>query len=95
MPGDGAIFGYFVTLLKDPYMWFVGLLTIAGGIAWYFALSRLPVSTTIVYAGLVYPVVVVYAYFALKEPITSLSMLGVVMVTAGVIIVSLAGHESG
>ncbi len=87
MPMNKAFFQYVWGLMLDPMMWFVGFLTAIGGISWYYALSRLPVSTAVVFAAFVYPIVTFSGYFFLNETVSGWAILGVALITIGIVMV--------
>jgi len=91
MPFGRDIISYFWSLIWDPYMWLVGFLTVVGGVAWYFALSRLPVSLAVVFAAFVYPIVTFCGYFFFNETISPWALLGVTLITVGIILVGYSG----
>ena len=91
-PGD-ALLIQLGRLVQDPTLWLAGSLLLLAAFLWYLGLSRVPLSIAISFAALTYPLVMVGSHFFLKEPISTLQVLGCVFLLAGIYLIAGRGLE--
>ena len=84
VPADRSILIYIFGLFTDPWMWLAGITLIVSALLWYFALSRLFISTAIAFAALVYPLVMIGGVAFLGEIVTRYQMVGCVLIVTGI-----------
>jgi len=76
------------TIATNPYV-FGGLFMYGiGAISWLFVLSKLEVSTAYPFVGLGFILTMILGFFLLQESISTLKVLGTMLVTIGVVMVS-------
>lgn len=74
----------FVKTVFTPYVLLGFLLYGASSVFWLFVLQKFPLSVAYPALSLTYVVIVALSIFALKEPVTSFKMVGVLLIIAGV-----------
>lgn len=84
-PAANGEFRLVAAVLGDPWLWLGAVLVISGAIAWYVALSRLPVSFMMPTAGLVAPLTSFGAWWFLGESMTAQKCAAIAIILFGVI----------
>lgn len=81
---DPPLIDLVVAGLSDPWLWSAISLVGTGVLAWYAAMTRLPLSFMYPVAGSVAPIVAIGAHVFLGEPLSGLQMVAIVIIAAGV-----------
>lgn len=82
---DGSVYGLLMKGLSEPLMWIGGFLLVTGGLAWYVAMIRLPLSLMMPMAALIAPAVSVGAAMFFGEPLTSSKIAAIVLIVSGAV----------
>lgn len=91
MPASSEIVGYLGKVIMDPLLWLAGFLLLAAAGLWYFGLSRVPLTTAVYFAALIYPIITIASYLYLGESLSFLKLLGMALIAGGVVLTIAAG----
>jgi len=87
-PGPTLSYGW--TLIQDWKFVVAAMLLVISAFLWYAAVSRIPLSVAFPLAALTYPLIFVSTVLFLREPFTWQSLIGNIMIVAGVFFASSA-----
>lgn len=77
-------------MLSNTMLWAaVALLVVAAGL-WYLCISRLPLSVAFFFASLAYPMILAGGYLFLNEQVSTMQILGCILIVSGVLLVALS-----
>ncbi|MGZ9586205.1 EamA family transporter [Paenibacillus marinisediminis] len=86
-----------LTIFQKLIEYFMNLYVVSGfllygisAVVWIFAISKLPLSIAYPMVGLSYVLVMILSYFIFNEPITIIKVIGMVLITSGVIVIAKA-----
>ena len=88
VPYSGALFGFLLQLMKDPYLWIAGFMLISAAVLWYAGVSRTSLGVAFTFAGLSYPLVMAGSYWFLQESFVLPQMFGCALIVTGVMFVA-------
>ena len=83
-PTDRTLIPYISRLIFDPWLWLSAAILVFSALLWYFAVSRLPLSTAIAFAALVYPTVTAGSLIFLGEQVNFYHFVGCSLVVSGI-----------
>jgi drug/metabolite transporter (DMT)-like permease len=91
VPLTPRIWSYALGVAADWRMWVALLGLVIASVLWYAAVSRLPLSIAFPFAALSYPIVFVGSLVALREAFSWPTLVGNVLIVAGVVLVASGG----
>lgn len=85
-----TIWGTAAAMLSNTMLWVgAALLVFAAGL-WYLCISRLPLSVAFFFASLAYPMILAGSYLFLNEQVSTMQILGCILIVSGVLLVALS-----
>lgn len=79
----------------EPVLWGVLAVLAIQTWLWQLTLVRLPLGMAYLWLSMVFPLLLVASHFLYDEPVTSMNLLGTVLIITGVIIIGLTGRKYG
>ena len=92
-PPQGSVADFLLWGLRlffNPWIMFMFVLAIGAATAWFFAMSRLPLSQAYPFVGLTFPLVVMASALLLGEQVSLLHVAGTGLIVLGVALVGYA-----
>jgi multidrug transporter EmrE-like cation transporter len=78
------------SLLKNSYLISGLFIYILSFIIWLYILSNVKLSYAYPIISLSYPLIIILSYFVLKEPISILIIIGIMLICSGVVIIGIS-----
>ena len=89
MPASSKLLAYMIGIIKDPWMWFAGLLLVVAAFTWYFVVSRISLGIAFAFGALSYPLIMAGSYVMLGESFSLVQMIGCAMIVGGISLIAL------
>lgn len=82
-----SLFGQLVSILSDPFILSGYVAALLGSFIWLIVVSRLPLAIAFpIYIGLTFALVVTGSVLILGEPMTTMKLVGITLILAGIVI---------
>lgn len=85
-------FSFAFSMLFDPIIIIALVLTLISGLAWMIALTKLEISYAFPFTALAFVLMLFLSALLFQEPITYQKVIGVILITSGIIVGSQSGN---
>ena len=87
------LYPYFMILVRDVLVWAGGIGLVVSALAWYMAVSRVPLSFAFPFAAMSYPLIFITSVLLLGEQFSYTKLLANTLIVSGVLLIGFSNTQ--